>query len=209
MKSRYSQWKSEDIWKGVVAGMAAGFVGALAMNGFQKAWSKVTEASQHEREGENPQRSGGSGEQPKSDDATMKAANRIAKAVLNRELSHEEKEKAGPIVHYSFGALTGALYGGLAEVLPLTTVGQGTAFSSALWLFGDEIAVPALGLSGSPLKAPISSHAYAWASHLVYGFTTEWARRGTRIMLADRHSRLSEIPKAATSRNRHRQERAA
>jgi putative membrane protein len=194
MKSRYSQWESEDIWKGVVAGMAAGFVGALAMNGFQKAWSKVTEASQHEREGENPQRSGGSGEQPKSDDATMKAANRIAKAVLNRELSHEEKEKAGPIVHYS---------------LPLTTVGQGTAFSSALWLFGDEIAVPALGLSGSPLKAPISSHAYAWASHLVYGFTTEWARRGTRIMLADRHSRLSEIPKAATSRNRHRQERAA
>jgi hypothetical protein len=49
------------------------------------------------------------------EDSTMKAAGKIAK-LAGRELSHEEKKKLGPVVHYSFGAGQGGVYGGVMEM---------------------------------------------------------------------------------------------
>jgi hypothetical protein len=49
----------------------------------------------------------------------------------------------------------------------------GLPFGTAVWLAADEGVVPALGLSQESDKYPLSTHAYALASHLVYGLTTE------------------------------------
>jgi uncharacterized membrane protein YagU involved in acid resistance len=110
----------------------------------------------------------------------MKAAGKLASLVFGRELSHEEKKKAGPAVHYAFGAFSGAIYGLLSEYLPAVRLGFGTAFGTALFLLADETAVPALGLSESPRKYPLWSHLYGLASHVVYGVSTEAVRNGIR-----------------------------
>ena len=43
---------------------------------------------------------------------------------------------------------------------------------------GDEIAVPAFGLSRPSTDSPPGVHAQAWAAHIVYGVTAELVRRG-------------------------------
>lgn len=87
-------------------------------------------------------------------------------------------------MHYTFGTLQGALYGGITE---LTGTGEslvpGLILGTALFTVADEIAVPALGLSRKPTESPISSHLYSLAAHLVYGVSTENTRRGLRITL--------------------------
>jgi uncharacterized membrane protein YagU involved in acid resistance len=51
------------------------------------------------------------------------------------------------------------------------------------WLVADEISVPLLGLSKGPTAYPVSTHVYAFASHLVYGMTAELSRRTLRQVL--------------------------
>jgi uncharacterized membrane protein YagU involved in acid resistance len=75
------------------------------------------------------------------------------------------------------------LYGGLAEVVPQVTTATGVPFGAAFWLLADEISVPLLGLSKGPADYPVSTHAYALASHLVYGATAELSRRAVRQIL--------------------------
>ena len=90
---------------------------------------------------------------------------------------------AGEAVHYGMGATAGALYGVLAEVTPIVTIGDGAAFGTGLWLLADEVAVPAAGLSKPALEIPLTAHVYALASHLVYGWITETVRRAVRRTL--------------------------
>ncbi|MCU1299472.1 MAG: hypothetical protein JWO91_3750, partial [Acidobacteriaceae bacterium] len=97
--------------------------------------------------------------------------------------TQEQKKKAGPAVHYLFGAMMGGLYGAGAEHIPSITLGEGVPFGTVVFLGADEIAVPALGLSGPPQDYPLSTHAYAWASHIVYGVSTEVVRKYVRQRL--------------------------
>jgi hypothetical protein len=43
--------------------------------------------------------------------------------------------------------------------------------------------VPLLGLAKGPTEYPVSTHAYALASHLVYGMTAEMSRRALRRVM--------------------------
>jgi uncharacterized membrane protein YagU involved in acid resistance len=81
------------------------------------------------------------------------------------------------------GATSGAIYGAVAEVMPAATVAEGLPFGAAVWLIADEGVVPASGLSKESSDYPPSIHAYAFASHLVYGLTTELVRRAVRRAL--------------------------
>lgn len=169
-----------DVLKGLVAGVVGGLVASLAMNQFQALWSKLSEeveqAEGTKKKKESQQEEGGG-------DATVKAAEAISEAVFNHELTKREEKVVGPAVHYAMGATSGAIYGVLAELTPLVTVGAGLPFGTAVWLAADEAAVPALGLSKPPTEVPLSTHAYALASHFVYGLTTEAVRRAVRAAL--------------------------
>jgi uncharacterized membrane protein YagU involved in acid resistance len=77
----------------------------------------------------------------------------------------------------------GGVYGALTELSPKVASGAGMPFGAALWLAADEVAVPALGLSKKPTESPAPIHAYALASHLVYGLTTDLVRRVVRRVL--------------------------
>lgn len=169
--------------RGLLAGAAGGLLASWIMNQFQAAWSKASEklqANQENTQSEQKQETKSSNENNESEDATMKAAGKIAPLVLGRELSHDEKKKGGPIVHYAFGTLSGGVYGLLAEYIPAARLGFGSLFGAVLFLLADEIAVPASGLSAEPTESPLSSHLYGLASHFVYGISTEGVRNGIR-----------------------------
>ena len=128
------------------------------------------------------QDSGGQQESSGGDDATVQVASAISESV-GHELTNDEKATAGPAVHYAFGATMGGVYGLLSEVAPVTSVGWGMPFGTALWLAADEVAVPAFGFSKSPTEYPASTHAYALASHLVYGLSVDVVRRVLRTAM--------------------------
>lgn len=175
------------VFRGMAAGLLAGCAAAWTMNQFQQMRAHNT-----------PQSSGGTGKEAKDkaedtesqrglhqgddldENATVATAQRISRKLFQHELSPAEKQVAGPAVHYGYGAVVGAVYGGLAELLPVTSAGLGLPFGFVLWLLGDEIAVPALGLGKGPTEYSPEVHADALAAHFMYGATTDLLRRVLR-----------------------------
>ena len=87
------------IAKGVVAGFIAGCAASAVMNGFT---SMLTKANARPENQTLP--SGGADE-----NATIKAAKAVSEGVLDHRLSDDEKEIAGPAMHYAFGSLSGGI----------------------------------------------------------------------------------------------------
>lgn len=179
MRAHVKDRRVRTAWKGAVAGVAGGLLGAWVMNLFQAGVSKLSE-QQDRPEAQTPSRS------HQDDDATVKAASAISRAMLHRQLTSDEKRVAGPMVHYAFGSVMGGLYGAMAEVVPVTATAWGVPFGAAVWLGADEIGVPFAGLSPSPEKVPVTTHASALAAHLVYGATADAVRRVVRLALIGR-----------------------
>jgi hypothetical protein len=162
------------------------------MNRFQDVWMKLSEISEQSQGARDEQQgdgqNSGQGEQQakggeEQDDTTVKAASAISEGIFDHELTKSEKKIAGSAVHYSLGTGVGGLYGAVAELAPEVTTGAGLPFGAAFWLVVDEGAVPLLGLSKGPTEYPLSTHAYALASHFVYGLTAETIRRAIRRAL--------------------------
>lgn len=182
MKERIIADGQTDVLKGVAAGLVGGLVASWTMNQFQALLSKASEAGE-KSQGDRGTQKQKPQESKEGDDATVKAASAIAETVFDHKLTKSEKKIAGPAVHYTFGTLTGGLYGAAAEVAPVVGTAAGLPFGAIFWLVADEAAVPALGLSKSPAEYPLSTHASALASHFVYGLTTDIVRRAVRRVL--------------------------
>lgn len=184
-----------DLWKGMAAGAVAGTLGTLAMSVYQRLWKQVVPEPPRSLDTLHPAERGWadsvhevrhSGRRG-PDDATVEAADKLSRHLLDRGLSREEKVVAGPLFHYLFGAVAGAVYGALAERAPRVTVGAGVPFGLVVWLTSDEIALPALGLTPPPSASPPSRHALSFSAHCVYGASTEWVRRALRPAANDRY----------------------
>jgi uncharacterized membrane protein YagU involved in acid resistance len=159
----YFRSRKNSLSRGLIAGAIGGLTASWVMTRFQTMLSRAMgHRDPHEGQGE---------------DATVKTAQGVSSAVFDHELSAEEKKTAGPLVHYTYGAGIGALYGGLAQKRKAATSGFGSAYGAAAWALGDEIAVPALGLGKKPKETPISPQLQFLAAHLVYGITLEGVRR--------------------------------
>ena len=182
-----------NVYKGIVAGAAGGLAGSLAMNQFQELWSKLM-ANEERAHGAQSLQQGSPdhgigrelaerGVDDPDDNAAVRTGNAVSEFVFDHHLTKSEKEKAGAIAHYAMGATSGALYGAMAEAVPATTVAVGLPFGAAVWVIADEAIVPAAGLSRHPNEYPATIHAYSFASHLVYGLTTEIVRRAIRRAL--------------------------
>jgi len=183
--SNLEQEQQPHIVRGILAGVAGGLAAAWVMNAFLAGPGKTlkhvvqTEEENWHDEVEEIVTAG----QPK-EDATMKAADAIVHAATGgRHLTWQEREKAGPIVHYTFGALMGGIYGGLAECGCGVTIGCGTSFGAVLFSGADLIAVPALNLAPAESSKLSRAQLTPFAAHLVYGATTEMARRLIRKIL--------------------------
>jgi putative membrane protein len=183
MKMRNIFGKAHDvnIWKGAVSGLIAGLTASIVMNKFQAIASDISKFHQKES-GQDQEENSNSGQkdQQQSEPATVKTAEAVSKDIFKHELSNEGKQMAGPYVHYIFGSTMGGIYGLLSEVKPEVTLLEGLAFGTTLWFAADEVGVPLFKLSEPPAKVPLSIHAYALASHWVYGMAAELVRKVVR-----------------------------
>lgn len=161
---------ANDVIKGAIAGLVGGLVGAFVMSEFQTLLSALSEEKKKTKKEED-------------EPANVKTAEAVSEGVFDHKLKKSEKEPAGEAIHYAMGAGSGLIYGAAAEIAPITTVGLGLPFGAEVWLAADDVIVPALGLSKPVTEYPLSTHAYALASHLVYGLTTDLVRRGVRDLL--------------------------
>lgn len=169
-------------FKDVLSGALAGLAATWAMTRFQTALSSAMETGSSDEDdatdsGDAEEDSNGSAP------ATVRAADAASRVVRGRPLRDAEKGTAGNLAHYGFGTIAGAAYGVAAAAFPFLASGRGLTYGAVLWLTADEITVPAVGLSPSPTKMPASTHAFALASHLVYGVTADALRRAIRTAL--------------------------
>jgi uncharacterized membrane protein YagU involved in acid resistance len=157
------------------------------MTQFQNGWNWTSERlkSNEDRDRENRQNQGN--EPHKSDESST---NRVAATIAHitgHDLSSDEKEKGGMLVHYGFGTTVGIAYGIAMEMTPRDLKPPrgfaGLGFGSALFLGADEVMVPALGLSKRPDEQPLGTHVYGLVSHLVYGTALEGFRSLVRRFL--------------------------
>lgn len=173
-----------NVWKGALAGLVAGLVASWAMDRFQDVWLTLSSGNDSTRD----DKSGDDDREPTNlineqsddeteDDATVKAASAVSKSLFAHRLTPDEKKIAGPVMHYAVGATGGVVYGVAAELAPEVTKGAGLPYGTAFWLVVDEGLVPLLGFSKGPCEYTLSAHAYALASHLVFGATAEGVRR--------------------------------
>ena len=172
------------IVRGTLAGIGGGLAASWVMNLFiSGVGEKLTESlmSDEDRIREQAKKEAQQQSGSVEEDATMKAAEDVVHtATGGQHLSHEERKKAGPVVHYVFGGLVGGLYGALAECSTWTSMGFGTVIGAILFAAADLAAVPALGYGPSPTEQPAAMQATPLAAHLVYGATTDLVRRAIR-----------------------------
>ena len=170
--------KKPRIGRSVLVGLIAGLAASWTMNRFQGLWMTVSstdDAKEKELEREDSQVA-----DEDRDDATVKAASFVSEGLFDHKLTRAEKKIAGPAVHYAVGGLGGIVYCLASEFFPEVARGFGLPYGTAFWLVVDEGMVPLLGLSKGPTEYPLSTHAYALASHLVFGATAEATRRWLR-----------------------------
>src|SRR5690348_22923 len=146
------------VLRGMAAGLLAGFAASWVMNQFQELQPvhapQPQEPGMGASQGQSQPRQQQAGGSSQEENATVKTAETISRNLFGHELSDQEKQIAGPVVHYGYGSVIGAIYGGMTELLPITGAGFGLPFGAALWLLGDEVAVPALGLAKAPTEYP-------------------------------------------------------
>jgi hypothetical protein len=84
-------------------------------------------------------------------------------------------------VHITYGVGVGAMF---AALRPQPRPLDGALYGAALWLLGDELAVPLLRLSDKPSAYHPTQHAQSFAQHLGYGIVLAAA---TRMLVGERH----------------------
>lgn len=150
---------TQNRWKGFFAGGLAGLAAAFAMSQSHALFQKSESAAAEQ-----------------SEDSTVKVASAISERVFHHHLTPDQKKIVGPAVHYSFGASMAAIYGTVAEFVPLVRTGRGLAFGAAVWLGAHVITVPALGLSEPVMESTAQKEAVEFGAHLLYGAVVEGLR---------------------------------
>lgn len=124
------------------------------------------------------------------EESATDAFGRIAyETVTGRAPSPGTQRKLSWAVHIGYGLMVASLYGavrgGRDRGVARAVVG-GALFGAGLWLLGDELAIPLLGLSDKPTTYPVTSHLQSLAQHLGFGVATAAT---TGVLLDGRRSR--------------------
>lgn len=111
-----------------------------------------------------------------ADESGTTAIGRILyETLFGRAPSAKTLNRLSWAVHITYGLSVGALFAAFRpDPRPLR---DGALYGAALWLFGDELAVPLLGLSDKPTAYHPARHAHSLAQHLGYGLALAAATR--------------------------------
>lgn len=159
----------------ILCGAAGGALGTWLMGPTMQGVSQVMP--------KRLQQQGGQESQQQEEGATEKLARKVLEP-FGIQLQDEQKKKAGNLLHYGYGIAWGALYGVLHRRSPFVGKLLGFGFGLGLFLFGDELLVPALKLGPPPQKTPLATHLSALAAHFTYGGVAEGSYRLLRRAFA-------------------------
>ena len=124
------------------------------------------------------------GHKSREDEPATATVGRIGyETVTGHEPDEERKQKLGQAVHWGYGVLVGGVYGALRSDAETPDLAAGLGYGTALWVIGDEIMVPLLGLSEGPTAHSIPEHATALAAHLAYGAATATATQALKHVM--------------------------
>ncbi len=150
--------------KAVVKGMLAGLAGGLVGGGMKLAGEWVY---------------------PPRVEGQVSPPALLAWKIAGRTLSKGQTKAAAQGMHWTFSAVTGAVYGGAAEVFPAVTAGYGVGLGMAVLLATHESVLPLLGLNAPPWRQPFREQTSEIATHALFGVSIEavrrWLRRRARI----------------------------
>jgi hypothetical protein len=180
--------KNDDLSRkqSIVAGLVGSVAGLMVMRLY---WQKVAplvneHLSQEPIESDQLNDISVVGKQYQKDESSTAALGRIAyEKVTGNEPDDNTKEILSYATHWLFGLLQGGTFGGLQRGFGGPDVVKGLIFGTALWLFGDETAVPALGLQKGPTAASPAQHVNRFGAHLAYGLGTAVAAQLLRRMM--------------------------
>jgi hypothetical protein len=163
--------------RGLILGAIGGAVGLVAMEGY---WKAVASLSGGDPRAHTPPRSGRLdqisliGKQHYEGESATAALGRIIYKRLtgtNPE-SDEMRTALSYLVHWAVGTGLGAVYGGVRGRAPGVDAVGGAIFGTAVWVLGDELFNPLVGLAKGPTAYPAAVHAHAFGAHLAYGLAT-------------------------------------
>jgi putative membrane protein len=153
--------RERSLAKGMLAGMIGGVVATAGKTLAERAFP--------------PKKQSSAGTQ-------LLLAEKIAGKV-GHDLSVREKQVMAHTLHWGFGAVAGAAYGGVAEYFPAATGKDGANFGMALATLTHEGGLPVLGLAGRPRPQSGVDRTNEMVSHVVFGLITETVRRFVRKRL--------------------------
>ena len=104
----------------------------------------------------------------------------LAEHVAGHPISESEKEVALQGIHWTFGALAGAVYGAAVELEPKAAAWQGAGFGLALNKLTHQTVLPKMGLAEPPVRQRTQERQSEWVTHAVFGIATELVRRLVR-----------------------------
>ncbi len=165
-------------WKGVVLGAAGSAAGVIAMRSYWRVAAAVA--------GGDPRTQGGNpepqaldsisliGTHRKEGESSTAAMGRIAyRWIAGKEPeSQETRTTLSYLVHWIYSLLMGGVYGAIRGRAEVPDVKGGLVLGLGVWLFGDELGTPLLGVAKGPTAYPPVLHVHALAAHVAYGLAS-------------------------------------
>jgi putative membrane protein len=110
-------------------------------------------------------------------------ADRVVRRLGCSPLDTATKLRVQNAIHYTFGAVSGGIYGAFAEAFPSARAGAGTAAGAGLYAASHGSTLPLLRIQEPPWRLPRAAVAWELTSHLLFGVALELGRRGVRRVL--------------------------
>ena len=167
-------------WKGLVLGAIGGIAGILAMRAY---WQQVKQMT-----GRDPRKDFDESDVPDTDvldsvslvgqhykqgESTTAALGRIAyQQITGKEPGQETQNLLSYLIHWLIGMGSSGAYGATRTQSGVLDITGGAALGTTLWLLGDEMAMPLVGLAKGPTAYPPDLHLHSWGAHIAYGLAS-------------------------------------
>lgn len=158
--------------KGALAGALGGVLGTIVLNLVQKGSLEGTRKAEDLAKTDHRYTE----EQEQLLGMFEKAHVKTAEA-MGTSVPADKREPVSMGVEFAFGVICAAAYGALAEYLPPVTVGFGSVYGAVLFTGASELVLPAIHFVPSPKARTAVQHLGGLSGNVVYGITTEAARR--------------------------------
>jgi hypothetical protein len=110
-------------------------------------------------------------------ESSTAAMGRIAYQILTGKepTTKEARTMLSWLAHYLISMGAGGLYGAWRVRASVPDAEGGAAVGTTLWLLGDELAMPLVGLTEGPTAYSPLLHLHAFGAHIAYGVATSLA----------------------------------